>query len=420
MRDRAISPPSPRPHLQIFNFLQAPSTLNSSFTLFPLLPPEIRLLIWHHSLRRQRIVDVALEACTQRDAPYGCTDGKQHRAVVSGHQVLSKLLRVNSEARQAALSFYRVHIPCQFFTSDREHVPTTMTFYFNPEYDMLRFFFRNTVSDAFIHFLYHLKHTYDPQRAGLLRLAVDIDSLSDNALRIFDLSRFENDVRECVVDTLNQLQEVFFIEVVSIGRQILGYMSGINTSDNMFNRSFPILTATTLKFDRLPRDPRHIAEDLGQLHMGHDPRNMVLVWRDILKKWAAVPSQAEYKLLLAFSPPGQNLVSDRKSADAWLQNEEDEWTGKWRLGDRLENGNWALRYWGSTDRFSHCQVGALHEKYRNEDLEKAVKPAFGFWLFPLEVLGSVTVEELDRWNWPELCIMTDHWPELALSDLPGK
>ena len=420
MRDQPISPPSSQPHLQIFNFLQAPSTLNSSFTLFPLLPPEIRLLIWHHSLRRQRIVDVALEAYTQSETPYGCTDGKQHRVIVSGHQVLSKLLRVNSEARQAALSFYRVHIPCQFFKPNREHVPTPVTFYFNPEYDMLRFIFRSPATDAFIHFLYHLKHTYDPHGTGLLRLAVDIVSLNDNDLRIFDPSRFENDVRECVVDTLNQLQEVFFIEIVSIGRQILGYMNGINTSDNMFNRSFPILTATTLTFDRLPRDPRHIAKDLGQLYMGHDPRNMVLVWQDILKKWAAVPSQVEYRLLLAFSPPGQNLVSDRESADAWLQNEEDEWTGKWRLDDRLENGNWALRYWGSTDRFSHCQVGALHEKYRNEDLEKAVKPAFGFWLFPLEALGSITVEELDRWNWPELCRMTDQWPELALSDLPGE
>jgi hypothetical protein len=68
-------------------------------------------------------------------------------------------------------------------------------------------------------------------------------------------------------------------------------------------------------------------------------------------------------------------------------------------------------------RFSHCQVGALHEKYRNEDLEKAVKPAFGFWLFPLEALGSITEEDPDRSEWPELCRMADYWPELALSNL---
>lgn len=55
---------------------------------------------------------------------------------------------------------------------------------------------------------------------------------------------------------------------------------------------------------------------------------------------------------------------------------------------------------------------------RNEDLEKAVKPAFGFRLCPLEALGPIAEEDLDRSEWPELCRMTDHWSELALSDLP--
>ncbi|KAJ5313543.1 Histidine phosphatase superfamily clade-2 [Penicillium atrosanguineum] len=110
MRDQAISPPS-QPHLQIFNLLQAP-TQKSNFTLFPFLPSEIRLLIWQHSLQSQRIVNVSLDTTKQVDPRHEYPDtgfidyDRWHRAIFPAHQALSQLLRVNSEARQAALSFY--------------------------------------------------------------------------------------------------------------------------------------------------------------------------------------------------------------------------------------------------------------------------------------------------------------------------
>lgn len=423
MRDQPISLPSSQPHLQIFNHLQVP-TQKSTFTLFPFFPTEIRLLIWEHSLQSQRIVNVSLDTTKQvlpcrEYTDTGFIDYDQwHRAIFPAHQALSKLFRVNSEARQAALSFYRVQIPCHFFkVNGKKDNSTPMIFYFNPEYDILKFSLRNASTDAGIHFLYHLKYTYDPQGVGVLKLAVDIDSLTGPNGRAREPTwlKSQNEWREHIKETLDNLQEVFFVQPVSVGRQMLGYMSG-NASDILFNRSFPIMT-TTSAFNRLPRDPRYIAEDLRHIHLGVDPRHMVRHWYNILDKWGAAPSKIDYRVLLAFSPPGQNFVSDYKSAEAWLQNEEDEWTGKWRLGDKFQSGSWALRYWELTDRFSTCQVGALHEKYRDEDLEKAVKPAFGFWLFPIEALGPITEEELGR-EWPVLCKMTEYWPELALSFLP--
>ncbi|KAJ5127777.1 hypothetical protein N7448_008556 [Penicillium atrosanguineum] len=194
-----------------------------------------------------------------------------------------------------------------------------MAFYFNPEYDVLKFSLRNASTDAGIHLLYDLKYTYDPHRVGVLNLAVDIDSLTVPSGRAREPTwvKFQNEGREHIKEILNNLQEVFFVQSVSVGRQMLGYMSENNT-DILLNRSFPIMP-TTSAFDRLPQDPRHIAEDLRQVHLGVDPRPMILNWYDILNEWGATPSKIYYKVLLTFSPPGQNFVSDHKSAEAWLQ-----------------------------------------------------------------------------------------------------
>ena len=68
-------------------------------------------------------------------------------------------------------------------------------------------------------------------------------------------------------------------------------------------------------------------------------------------------------------------------------------------------------------------VGAEDGKYRNEDLGKAVRPAFGFWLFPVEALGPIDEKMLledegSRSRGKAFLNMTEHWPELALSNLP--
>lgn len=39
---------------------------------------------------------------------------------------------------------------------------------------------------------------------------------------------------------------------------------------------------------------------------------------------------------------------------------------------------------GSTCRY---QIGVLYGKYKDEDINKVVKPTFGFWMFPVTVDG---------------------------------
>jgi hypothetical protein len=109
-------------HLEIFNPGTNVAGL-SSFTQFSSLPAEIRVSIWTWTLRHQRIIKIYLRShisyCANRTKhgiqfpllELGDNDPPYH-PVVEGHQLLSKLLRVNAESREAVLSFYRVHLPC--------------------------------------------------------------------------------------------------------------------------------------------------------------------------------------------------------------------------------------------------------------------------------------------------------------------
>lgn len=124
----------------------------------------------------------------------------------------------------------------------------------------------------------------------------------------------------------------------------------------------------------------------------------------------------------AFDPPSRRYtIHNRESAESWMQHEEYEWTRKWRVDDRIENGYYGFRCLDPTKTAYKCTVGALHEKWINGYLEKAVKPAFGFWLFPMEAFGTVpsgAVKPDPRWV-KEILDLTQSPPELGLYSLPN-
>ena len=62
------------------------------------------------------------------------------------------------------------------------------------------------------------------------------------------------------------------------------------------------------------------------------------------------------------------------------------------MDDRLTENNWGYCFWEDNNKISIGPIGALHEKHVNEDLEKAVRPALGFWLFPINVFGGFPAE----------------------------
>ena len=425
---------SPKPRFQIFNdeIDQATPSSAPTFPLFPLLPKELRLKIWYHSLQRQRFIKVLLFPETiwnqGTETVTSTTKSERYRAYVEGYQVLSKLLRVNCEAREAALEFYRVPLPC-FLKKGLEtshgipFEPTLGTLYLNPEYDFLYITPPFAAKETLVDFFYHMKTAYDPHHIGILNLALDVDSLNREDLTQLELINLDPKVRTAFIETLTQLREVFFVSEQSAGRTI-DKQSGFVVPEPFFNRSLPLI-GTAPTFERLRCDPRPISKDLQHVFVGWSNQRLVLqLWQQLLKKFGVIPFQITYRYCLFFSPVGRR-VYDHLSAEKYLQWEDDLWTGvlaekalEKSQGSGEKQGNffsWAFGgIWNEKETIPVSLIGGRSTKYKDEDLTMAVRPAIGFWLFPVEVLDF----EDFRQGPQHLFDMSGHPPELALSSLP--
>lgn len=185
------------PHIAIFNdtYLGGDTAADGSptFPLFPQFPPEIRLKIWQGFLQRRRIIQLEL-AAARRGGGGGGGDGDERAPpyttrnelgrVLSGdefHTYLHtspprcQLLAVCHEARQVALAFFRVRLPChtrsqlaQWRGTDEPARP--MTVYLNPEWDFL--FITRYGSGKFLVDFLHDFRAHDPRSRGLQHLVL--------------------------------------------------------------------------------------------------------------------------------------------------------------------------------------------------------------------------------------------------------
>ncbi|KAK4235998.1 hypothetical protein C8A03DRAFT_45942 [Achaetomium macrosporum] len=123
----------------------APQTTcnNITWAPFPRLPAELRLHVWLLFLRQHRMIELWLyidgdingqsRRYTYRNDLGKVVSGQGYTLETSGRGFaasLSPLLWVNREARQATLSFYRVHLPFPRYNGN-------LVLYLNPEYDVL-------------------------------------------------------------------------------------------------------------------------------------------------------------------------------------------------------------------------------------------------------------------------------------------
>ncbi|KAF2231270.1 hypothetical protein EV356DRAFT_507228 [Viridothelium virens] len=406
-------------HLQIINSSHCHSE-DAKFSPFSKLPPEIRLRIWTHSLERHRLVEVevAIEEDLPSDSggarPYSTQNalnklisGRNYTATVQALQLNSKLLRVTSESRNAALSFYRVHIPCHLQASKeriqgnaapsmRTAKATKSIFYFNPEYDFIHLSKQGPAKHTFVDFLHDLK-AYDPRDVGLLNLALDTNGMSLGLHAVNEVS--EAPAKASFIDTLSRLQEIIWVAESHTGRAIMGPGVGFYSFGVRFNHSMPI-KAITPSFDLLRRDPRPVGPELDFILTGSsDPRQLRVYWQELLRSWGirrALPVRE--RVLFAYdSPVYQQQVYDTKTANKLLTEEQDHWLA-------------SQQHW---HRFTISCAGKIPVE-GPEELAKAVKPAIGFWLFPAEALGPL---EGELWHMKKVFDMTNCWPELALSNL---
>jgi len=105
------------------------------------------------------------------------------------------------------------------------------------------------------------------------------------------------------------------------------------------------------------------------------------------------PLRAEYRVLISEYQYGS--VCDKASVEKRINREDESWFADLRVQARAPP----------------------------EDLATAVKPAFGFWLFPLEAFGPMTkdgmrpdYEAKPDMSEPQPKDLSARWPELVLCD----
>ncbi|KAF5626112.1 acyl oxidase [Fusarium sp. NRRL 52700] len=367
--------------------------------LFPSLPAEIRVSIWTWTLRYQRIFKIFLESHvnfsetppdngilprqlkTGEDPPY--------YPIVNSRRPLNKLLRVNAESRKVALSFHRVHLPCWF--QDAESVPrsrlTAGTIYINPEYDFLHV---QQGTMAIVDFVCDLKTKYDPRNVGMRNLALCRNQLGgyEWGLDAMRPSEIEPSKMRIFKEIISGLDQVWLVCIRDCIRRMKAGISQWGTSNKtFFERSFPI-DATPHSFDLIGPDPRTIESDLSHLHLREhlrDPKRLHDSWLRVLE-------------LIEVRPCEESL----RDAENWLQWEDEAWT--------TVPGN----MWPSPGG-PHMETVAASEtpEFGHQDLSKAVRPAFGFWLFPTEAFCDEN--KIEQARGPIVTFdVRKHRPELAL------
>ncbi|KAI0597523.1 hypothetical protein F4775DRAFT_593216 [Biscogniauxia sp. FL1348] len=380
-----------QPQPQIFT-LPDTNGQDVRFPLFPQLPTELRLKIWQLSLERQRLIKVHLISraimdlliAHRNEEPDSHDKNSPYCAIVDGTPMRSKLLRVCVEARQQALAFYRVRIPCRFasgngFSLDETTAPGTL--YFNPEHDFLHV---SQQTHEFARFVYDLRTRHDPRHVGLRNLAVDSTGLTGSCgLCLLDPGRLEPGPRAELAATLQHLREVFFVSVQAAGRQTHGVLGGAPTNEFAFNRAFPVMAAPA-PFERLARDPRPIADHLRRVLVNSDPRPMLRDWRRLLASFGVSPpqTQTQHRFLLAYEPSprvGDTLVRSRAIAEGFLTREQQTWS----------------------------DVVAAAKAAGRDVWDGDGETAFGFWLFPVDFLDGIPQTQT-------VVNLTQHWPELGL------
>ncbi len=367
-----------RPHKQIEN--------DRTFHLFTRLIPELRLAIWRFAFQRHRIVRVCLQTddiekvdgepvwkwstyhSTPPDEPYG--------VVVAGHRLMNKFLRVCRESRAEVLSFYRVHIPCRFTTKSfpvNDYSKASQgTLYFNPEHDVLhlssRFAPPTNSAMFFIDFIARLKLFYDPKHIGLLHLAFEQNDVAPLHTKPKYRLETRSPVPPAFSETIQQLQNIYFMTIQRFGRINPGLISGADTQDFYMTRSFPIMLPTP-NFELLGPDPRPIEEDLRRMNMDDLREPFFCSWQALLRNLGVQPSnETVYSYLAAFS---SSLVEDEATAKKYLQNEDKHWRDPTKL------------------------KGGIPEP---EDLDNVARPALGLWLFPASAFGGIAPDGTPIWN----------------------
>lgn len=411
-------------NVPLLNSTLKPVPDDRAFPLFSSLPKELRLQIWEEATPRERLVHVTISWRRGEDGEYDAPVRylkKNHlgnpisgsRYFLSTHdgRLDHPLLCVNREARKVVLDFYRIHIPALCGGIHRAcYGPhghcflENMTLRINPEHDVLQITAEEPVKRTLVDFLWDLK-AYDPKGVGLLKLATSMMGFCCNDLQYLkrsDLLLIRQ--RQALVNTLSQLQEVWFINMEP-GRDL--YQRSADGSETIVPYGIKMGG-----YEIVGPDTREGAEvELQRVYMGSvDPRELIWRWRRLLRTWGIhhPHGQVKYRLMVA------------QQQYPW--KDEPTVRGLGRIMKAL-----SLR---DRDRFNEdkifkpggCEAGCglSPDQVKPEECAATKTAAIGFWSFPIEAVGEIgegkRLRDLD-YEPNRILDMRSHWPELLLAKM---
>lgn len=402
--------PSCNQYLQIFALPPQPP---ASFPLFPRLPADVRYLIWEKALSHERLLRIAVQVVAKEkksttNSANTCRrlhrPGKGYHIILKERQAISKLFCVTSESRRAALSFYRVHLPCRYDRGGQ--MEENGTLYLCPELDIVEIETNENSKQSARGFASFAQDvwTHDPRRIGLVNLSIPatyfINANVGGKIRLAEQGQ-----SSLLRQVIFRLERVIFSQRHIVQRMIHPITFLYPGGGFKMNRSVPITPSIT-RFNRLPTDPRPIEEELKKMHVGyHLPHRAVRAWFRLLRRLRLQENQLkiDYRFLLSHESHSSLRICNRGDANNWVQEEDKKW--KEILKEKRK------RY---------------KERAREEtpaELAKAPRPAMGFWMFPLESIGALPGIDKCRLLEPRgrsrgFLDMSKYSPQLCLSQLP--
>ncbi|KAK3309865.1 uncharacterized protein B0T15DRAFT_375087, partial [Chaetomium strumarium] len=387
---------------------------------FPRLPAELRLRIWYLSLKRQRMIKVAVWTEWTEDWAKSSDQSKSRYFMARNHlgklvsggsystQILhpnrpalfSPLLWVTCESRQAALGFYRVHLPTSIQgRSSCGNKTEELVLYFNPEHDIVDIEDWSLSGAGLVDFL-HDARAYDRKGRGVTHLALDMYGTCPGHSRLPSPT------------TIHPVAAVSFAEILQYTlRTVLQpvpcngpfrIQPTVDGDKSHFAQTMPL--HANQRWDRfgtgnirwLETDPRWgVEHDLGAVSFRRNPLTCLWSWEDMERAFGIAERVPDDKFRFYLCPyihwPAPqsyyDAVHDKSTVLPPRQNNpflKSPWREKLAAYLHVEQEHWLRR----TRQEEIPRHGSLVDAETFQRMESVPSTALGMWLCSPEAFGN--------------------------------
>ncbi|KAG9495924.1 hypothetical protein J7337_012490 [Fusarium musae] len=309
---------------------------------------------------------------------------------------MSKLFVTTLESRAAAKKFYRVHIPCKYV-----HMSSTYdgTLYFNPELDIIHVF----GWAYFPELAYHI-WGLDPLHVGVVNLA--LQTYGSCCKYYYFSSSFNTD---CDLDkikaAIQRLKRFIFVCHGVYESETCQYRENRRRPPRAIpNSHFVPVKPHVPTFQTMEKEPR----DVGDLLDGVDRLEIMTVrgeatdWFKHLEEWGIDNDPAVvYQIMMSYPDCDPEIFVNESACRA--HDPSDLPSGRSTPDSTLAKSVEAVYHRGDAIAFAGDEMEGRkrildqlledESEVDDEEVEKLsrqdVTPAFGFWLFSLDVLPAI-------------------------------